>query len=75
MWTNNRLKSTVHRVDNSKGANRLSIPFFFGADPDAVVAPLPSCISEDNPAKFEPIRIGDFHKREIHKVYPEGKKN
>lgn len=73
MWTNNRLKSTVHRAYNTQGETRCSIPFFFGADPDAVVKTLPSCITPENPAKFKPITIGEFHKREIHKVYPEGK--
>lgn len=73
MWTNGKLKSTVHRVDNSKGESRLSIPFFLGANPQAVVQPLPSFVSKEEPAKFEPVVIGEFHKREIHKAYPEGK--
>ena len=73
MWTNGILQSTIHRAYNIEGKTRLSIPFFFGADNDAIMETLPSCITESNPAKFNSIEIGVYQKERIHLQYPEGK--
>ena len=59
-WTNDRFASTLHRVANFSGRKRYSIPFFIGANPDAVIEVLPSCISAGNPAKYGPIVTGDY---------------
>lgn len=59
-WTNDRFASTLHRVANFSGKKRYSIPFFIGANPDAVIEVLPSCVSDDNPAKYGPIVTGDY---------------
>jgi isopenicillin N synthase-like dioxygenase len=42
VWTNDRWKSTVHRVSAPTGAcgPRLSIPFFTGPNHDALIAPI-----------------------------------
>eukprot|EP00271_Cylindrocystis_brebissonii_P017727 TRINITY_DN4722_c0_g1_i1.p1 TRINITY_DN4722_c0_g1~~TRINITY_DN4722_c0_g1_i1.p1 ORF type:complete len:331 (+),score=62.03 TRINITY_DN4722_c0_g1_i1:415-1407(+) len=58
-WTNNKFRSTLHRVINP-GIERYSIPFFFEPDFDCVVECLPSCCSPDNPPKYEPITAGDY---------------
>lgn len=58
--TNGRYSSTVHRVVNNSGAERYSIPFFIDADYDAVIEPLPSCVSEDNPARYMPFTCGEY---------------
>ena len=38
-WTNGKLKSTIHRVLNTSGKDRLSIPVFFDPNSDAWIDP------------------------------------
>ena len=59
-WTNDRFVSTLHRVVNAGGRDRYSIPFFFGPDYGATIAPLPSCISAERPAAYPPILAGRY---------------
>lgn len=58
--TNDQLKSTVHRVYNRSTVDRLSMPFFFGFNFNEKCGVLPSCFSESNPAKYEPVSCGDW---------------
>ncbi len=51
--TNDTFLSTVHRVINRGDADRYSIPFFFGCNANELIDVLPSCVTEDNPAKYE----------------------
>ncbi|KAL2004721.1 hypothetical protein VTN00DRAFT_3249 [Thermoascus crustaceus] len=53
IWTNNIFVSALHRAENGSGAERYSIPFFFGANYDVVMETLPSCISKSRPRKKE----------------------
>lgn len=59
-WSNDTFISTVHRVLNTTGQERFSVPFFFGPNYDTVLHPLPSCIAEDGDAKYEPIAAGEY---------------
>jgi len=55
--TNHVYPSTTHRVVNPPGEQarkpRYSTPFFLHPNPDVVLDPLPSCISADNPCRYD----------------------
>ena len=54
-WTGGAVRATLHRVLGS-GRERFSIPFFYEARVDAVIAPLPFAAA----TTFEPFYFGDF---------------
>ncbi len=60
VWTNDIYVSNQHRVVNRLGRERYSIPTFFNLDYHAPVHCLPSCVSPENPAKYEQIYSGDY---------------
>ena len=39
---------------------RFSIPYFVAPDADKVVSCLPSCVSDEHPAKFEPVSFAEY---------------
>jgi isopenicillin N synthase-like dioxygenase len=62
--TNNKLKSTIHRVINPPkvlwGKSRYSIPFFMHPISEMKLDVLKGCIDADNPKQFEDITAGEF---------------
>ncbi len=68
-WSNGRLFATPHRVINTSGAERYSVPFFYDPDVTARIEPLPCCTGPDRPAMFEPLVFGDFVRRELESGY------
>lgn len=62
--TNNKLKSTIHRVVNPPkelwGTSRYSIPFFMHPISDMKLDVLDSCIDNNNPKSFSDITAGEF---------------
>jgi isopenicillin N synthase-like dioxygenase len=64
-WTNQRYRSTLHRVINRSGRERYSIPFFFTGRPDYVVACLPGCLAPGEQPKYAPT-TANGHLREMY---------
>lgn len=62
--TNNKLKSTTHRVVNPPkekwGTSRYSIPFFLHPRSNMKLDCLPQTITGDNPIAYEPITAGEY---------------
>ncbi|WP_207433877.1 isopenicillin N synthase family dioxygenase [Sabulibacter ruber] len=62
--TNNRLKSTIHRVVNPPRelmhTSRYSIPFFMHPRSEMDLTCLESCIDEQNPKQFPDTTAGEF---------------
>lgn len=56
-WTNGVYRSTLHRVINSSGRERYSMPFFFEPDFDARVDALPQFLEGREP-RFPPTTAG-----------------
>ncbi|CAG8939664.1 unnamed protein product [Penicillium salamii] len=63
--SNNKFKSTVHRVYNRQSTSRYSMPFFLGFNADSICKVVPSCIDADHPALYEPISCGQWHRRRL----------
>jgi isopenicillin N synthase-like dioxygenase len=66
--TNDKLKSTIHRVVNPPrelmGTSRFSIPFFMHPRSEMLLNCLEGCIDEQHPKAHEDISAGDFlHQR------------
>jgi isopenicillin N synthase-like dioxygenase len=68
-WSNGLLTSTPHRVTNRTGRERYSVPFFFDPDVRTRIEPLPSCITADRPAQFEPLLFEDFLRTQLEASY------
>lgn len=66
--TNNKLRSTIHRVVNPPRdlwhTSRYSIPFFLHPRSDMKLDCLEECVDENNPKQYEDITAGEFlHQR------------
>ena len=70
--TNNKLRSTIHRVVNPPRNQwdkpRYSIPFFMHPRGDMKLNCLEECIDEKNPRQFENISAGDFLNQRLKEI-------
>ena len=63
-WTNDRWRSTLHRVVPPPGSSdgsalRRSVAFFFDGNYNAKIECLSTCCAEQNPARYAPTTAGD----------------
>lgn len=70
--TNNKLKSTIHRVVNppreKMNTSRYSIPFFMHPRSEMDLTCLPSCIDEDHPKLYSDMTAGEFLNERLYEL-------
>jgi len=63
-WTNDRWRSNEHRVlppsAEAPDEELISLVFFHEPDADAMIEPFDTCVSADNPARYEPVAAMDY---------------
>ncbi|NHO31590.1 isopenicillin N synthase family dioxygenase [Acetobacter fallax] len=64
-WTNDRYRSTLHRVVNTSGTDRYSVPFFHSGNPDYVISCLPGCLAPGETPRYPSVTVQD-HLREMY---------
>ena len=65
-WTNDRYRSTLHRVINRSGRERYAVPFFLTGHPDERVEALPGCFDDADPPRHPPVTVEE-HVREMYR--------
>ncbi|AKV03927.1 Oxidoreductase [Labilithrix luteola] len=70
--TNGRLPSTTHRVVNppseAEDVVRYSMPFFVHPYPTCPLAPLPFCVSDEQPAKYDATTAQGFLEKRLREL-------
>ena len=56
-WSNGRYLSNLHRVRNTSGVDRYSVPFFFKPDASVTVEPLPELVKRDGISHYKPVNV------------------
>jgi isopenicillin N synthase-like dioxygenase len=72
-WSNDVYVSTPHKVVSPPNRDRYSVAFFLDPNPDAFVACLPSCTSDERPAKYAPITGSEFLRSRLEPTYTAAK--
>jgi isopenicillin N synthase-like dioxygenase len=71
-WTNNLYRSTVHRVINTSGRARYSVPFFLDGRSDHLVSCIPTCCGPDEAAQFPDITVRGHLEEMVRRTYAAG---
>ncbi|KAF8849300.1 2OG-Fe(II) oxygenase superfamily protein [Acephala macrosclerotiorum] len=74
--TNDKLESTVHRVEvNKTNEDRISMPLFFSFNFNKQCAVLPTCTDERNPPKYAPLSCGEWTEMKLRRSYAKAGSN
>jgi isopenicillin N synthase-like dioxygenase len=65
-WTNDKYRSTLHRVVNTSGRERYSVPFFYTGNYTHKVECIPTCLAPGEQPKYPPITVEE-HMRAMYK--------
>lgn len=68
MWSNNRYRSTHHRVVNP-GIDRISMPFFCEPNPETIISCLPNCQTATQPRKYPDVKAADWLQKRFAQTY------
>ena len=68
-WTNDLYRSTVHRVINTSGRARYSIPFFFDGRSDYRVACIANCLVDGDSPRFAPVTVQEHLAEMVRRTY------
>jgi len=60
VWSNDRYRAALHRVITNPARDRYSVPFFLNPSYDTTYEPLPSTVSEREPAHYRRILWREF---------------
>lgn len=72
-WTNDRYKSTMHKVISPlTQTDRYSCAFFNDGALDMMVEPLPGCVAEGEKPKYEPLRVEEHIVKRYQQSYGAG---
>ena len=58
-WTNGRFLATPHRVI-MPSRDRYSMAMFFNPNHDTIAMPLPTCVTPERPAAYEPVSMLEY---------------
>jgi isopenicillin N synthase-like dioxygenase len=65
-WTNDKYRSTLHRVVNTSGRERYSVPFFYTGNYAHKVACIATCLAPGEQPKYPPVTVEE-HMRAMYK--------
>eukprot|EP00164_Ancoracysta_twista_P015488 GFYU01025609.1.p1 GENE.GFYU01025609.1~~GFYU01025609.1.p1 ORF type:complete len:415 (-),score=102.03 GFYU01025609.1:92-1303(-) len=60
VWSNDVYTAPLHQVKAQENLERYSAPFFYNPSYDTNYEPVPSCVSDETPARYRPINWGTF---------------